>query len=561
MHCGYRLIHYLHTRWIILISSGFVLFLVVIVVLSRRESGDWVLDHEGDLPPRIIQEVYQTGQQGTPDYVTGEGGKNESWPGGIGIGIGGGSNVANIGGGADGERHSCSIPPWRLSEFQIVFKMGATLPMDQIYPILNHTAGCFRSTNDSNTNSNVLIVSDKEEDLGQFHAHDILADLPPWYRKHNRKEFRDYDKLRANRTISQAQGHRLDKFKFLPMMEYAYQQSSAGVKWFIFVEADTFIAWDNLFSLLERYNSSLPWYFGSPAPGRDLPDGKPVWFAYGGSGYVLSRGAMEKLLAQTESLTSPDQRQQKDEGREKQQGTLLPRLSEQFQTLVKEDCCGDSVLGYVLAWKGIHLNGLYPLFNPNPLHKLPFSVENWCTPIVSMHKLHSHDISGLSRYANYSIPQRSRHGQSPPLLQADAFRYLELDRVQTLENWDNAAAAPARLLHVDADSPAHESFAACAESCHSHSGCFQFTYRENENEHSSSNLWDFVHLHQCFLTGDIKMGVRRDPRIDWYWRGRRRVSYTSGWDVDKMRGFMHEAGRCNDSRSVNWLEPGNERHY
>jgi hypothetical protein len=35
-----------------------------------------------------------------------------------------------------------------------------------------------------------------------------------------------------------------------------------------------------------------PLYMGSPAPGRDVGDGKVNWFAYGGSGFVLSRAAV-----------------------------------------------------------------------------------------------------------------------------------------------------------------------------------------------------------------------------------------------------------------------------
>jgi hypothetical protein len=34
---------------------------------------------------------------------------------------------------------------------------------------------------------------------------------------------------------------------------------------------------------------------------------------------------------------------------------------------VKDDCCGDSVLGFVLYEKGIELSGMWPMFNAHPL--------------------------------------------------------------------------------------------------------------------------------------------------------------------------------------------------
>lgn len=371
MHCT-RLL----SRWIIAFSCLTLLFIMIIVVLCQQKSTEWILDHESELPPRVPFTLNSANRQ----YP----GQIDRHPSLLNKEISCAENAS-----------CCILPTSRLPEFQVVFKMGASESMDQVYSNLNHTSKCI---------SNVLVVSDKEQKVGRFHAHDVIADLPPWYRKHN-KELEDYDKLNKPDTdassISYANGHRLDKFKFLPMIEYAYKANPTA-KWFIFLEADTFIAWNNVFQLLDQYNHSLPLYFGSPAPGRILPHGEKTWFAHGGTGYVLSSAAMDLLVSRTNSL----------------HGQYLPRLSEQFQTLIKEDCCGDSVLGYALAWKGIPLTGLNPMFNPHSLHMLSFSTASWCVPIISIHKAQGQDIAGLSDFVaakNKSIPVCS-NSMNPPSL-------------------------------------------------------------------------------------------------------------------------------------------------
>ena len=223
MHCT-RLL----SRWIVGFSCLTLLFIITIVVLCQQNSTEWILDHESELPPRVPFTLNSANGQ----YP----GQIDRHPSLLDKEISCAENAP-----------CCILPTSRLPEFQVVFKMGASESMDQVYSNLNHTSKCI---------SNVLVVSDKEQKVGRFNAHDVIADLPPWYRKHN-KEFKDYDNLNKPdadaSSISYANGHGLDKFKFLPMIEYAYKANPTA-KWFIFLEADTFIAWNNVFQLLDQYN-------------------------------------------------------------------------------------------------------------------------------------------------------------------------------------------------------------------------------------------------------------------------------------------------------------------
>jgi hypothetical protein len=228
--------------------------------------------------------------------------------------------------------------------------------------------------------SNLLVVSDKETNLHGHHVHDILADLPLSARNHI-PEFKGYEALQRGNNIDGAAGWKLDRFKFLPMVERA-KKVNPGAEWYVFLETDTYMVWDNLFRMLEQFNSSFPLYMGSPSPGRGVGDGKVNWFAYGGAGFVLSRAAVDILV----------KREIGEYGQ-----FIGPSVSEQYMQVVKDDCCGDSVLGFALYEKGIELSGMWPMFNPHPLDSIPFGDDHqWCQPVISMHKSQVGDMIGLA---------------------------------------------------------------------------------------------------------------------------------------------------------------------
>lgn len=76
-----------------------------------------------------------------------------------------------------------------------------------------------------------------------------------------------------------------------------------------------------------------------------------------------------------------------------------PSLSAKYSHLNNdEECCGDSVLGFVLWLKDIPMHGQYPMFTPYASWEIPFSKKVWCSPIVSFHKTMSQDMSQLLKW-------------------------------------------------------------------------------------------------------------------------------------------------------------------
>lgn len=143
----------------------------------------------------------------------------------------------------------------------------------------------------------MLIFSDLEQQIGPYHVYDALDNVTESVKRDN-PEFDYYRTLREyqknGQDVSTLKGGsaawNLDKYKFLHMLEKTWRMRP-NRKWYVFIEADTYLVRTNLLLWLERMDPSQSHYLGSPTfMGPDA-------FAHGGSGVILSGGAMEKFFA------------------------------------------------------------------------------------------------------------------------------------------------------------------------------------------------------------------------------------------------------------------------
>lgn len=278
-----------------------------------------------------------------------------------------------------------SFPHYMTQRIQPVLKMGHGEKRDKIEAQLDSTSACF-------TQEELLIFSDLDETIRDRAVIDILADLPESYRSDN-VDFENYLtmlEMRRNGTLdvdkegmAKINGWRLDKYKFLPGVERAWAMRP-GRDWYVFYETDTYVVWDNMFRFLSTLDPSKPLYMGSPSPGRmDEEKQFKTMFANGGPGYILSRAAVEKLL----------ERRVGSDGRFVDEPLELKWLD-----LLRKDCCGDSVMGWVLYNLGIEVQGYWPMFNPHALHNVPYSDLYWCQPVLTLHKTTPASMPDLWRW-------------------------------------------------------------------------------------------------------------------------------------------------------------------
>lgn len=146
-------------------------------------------------------------------------------------------------------------------------------------------------------------------------------------------------------------------------------------EWYVFFEGDTYVSWDNVFRMLDQLDPDESYFFGSPTPGDDR-----TWFAYGGTGYILSREAMRRYVAKDWHLSTGEY--------------LGPKLTEEYWSYLTENCCGDAALGWVLWQQNVTIRGIFPMFNPSPPWDIRFADREWCQPIMTFH------LGGEMEYAS-----------------------------------------------------------------------------------------------------------------------------------------------------------------
>lgn len=129
-----------------------------------------------------------------------------------------------------------NFPTHLLDKIQVVMKTG-TGERVKTEANLDSVSSCI---------SNLLVFSDLEEVIGESHqAIDILADLAPSY--NNNADFAAYSAqkkahLEGSPVEYSAEGWKLDRFKFLPMVDRAYQMRPQA-DWYVFIEPDVYYFW------------------------------------------------------------------------------------------------------------------------------------------------------------------------------------------------------------------------------------------------------------------------------------------------------------------------------
>ena len=216
-------------------------------------------------------------------------------------------------------------------------------------------------------------------------------------------------------------GWRLDKYKFLPLVQHAANEwKGKGIKWYVYMEDDNYYFWPQLYAWLASFDSSKPYFLGSPAfrLGED--------FAHGGSGFIISQAAMDLSFG-------------KD-----------AHLADKYESYAAERCCGDQVLSHVLHEHGveryIELDGTgWAGLQSLPFWRIGFGGWNWCSPILNVHKVHQEDVSKLWRFERWFEERvKGEKGSDGVMRYRDVFENFllpsitrEAERVE----WDNFASA------------------------------------------------------------------------------------------------------------------------
>ena len=227
----------------------------------------------------------------------------------------------------------------------------------------------------------ILHFSDMAQKLGNITIHDSLKAVAEFvkvgnpdfdlYRKQKGRKLLGMAPIEVTKEVKEA-AWVLDKYKNLHIVHESYNMMPKK-KWYLHLDADTYLMWSSLLWWLPQLDASEPLYTGSLTCFAD------VKAAHGGSGILLSDSATRAIVVDNSS-TVPS-----------------------WDASAREHCCGDELVARALKENGIEMHNSWPIINGDKPWTIPFSLDYWCNPIVTMHHLTVKDMETV-----YEFEQRRK---------------------------------------------------------------------------------------------------------------------------------------------------------
>lgn len=434
----------------------------------------------------------------------------------------------------------CPVTPL-LDDVFVVLRTGATEAYEKLPTHLNTTLACI-------PDSNYIIYSDFEEDVQGYHLYDVL-DRVSSHVKETVPEFELYNQLRKKgREGLQYQttfgsgpsgaldnpGWKLDKWKFLPMVEKALQHRP-NAKWFVFIESDTYMLWGNMLEYLSRFDAGQSHYLG-----KHMYIGG-VLFAHGGSGFALSNPAMSRLVKHWKEH------------------------EEDYEDYTQTQWAGDMILGKALKDVGIDMFWSFPHLQGDSLTTIDWNVskvdkEPWCFAPLTFHHMNQNEFRLLWQFEQDW--RRPSDRDSPRF--RDIFKAIVHPKIRSKKvNWDNISTgteyseqALAMLSEEDrvALSPveieAHFSFEKCQAACEHNSHCIQFSYAEGKCVLSKELRLGHPAILQCVDYSNAagrctKVAEQNPDEIP---------TVQSGWVMSRVSDYVEELDKsCEALEGKDWV--------
>lgn len=304
-----------------------------------------------------------------------------------------------------------------LDDVAIVLKTGSTEIYEKL-PI--HLATTFECVKDR------LIYSDVQQTFAKIPIRDALALTS----NREREELEQYhllqEQVRLGGDAAYMKGDKswkLDKFKFLPMISDAYRTFEGRKKWYLFIEADTYVSLHNLVLWLQKLDHTEPIYAGAQVLIGDTE------FGHGGSGFLLSDTAAKAFM---EEYTA---------------------RQEHWDTIIVGDCCGDKVMAEVLlaADPPISLLRAFPLIQGETVTSLDWTETHWCKPAVTWHHVSTAEID---RHYQFELDWYVQHGAKTPILFRDYYAAFVAPMIEegnsTLDAWVGTSRGSMNFDHCSA---------------------------------------------------------------------------------------------------------------
>jgi hypothetical protein len=404
------------------------------------------------------------------------------------------------------------------NDILVVVRTGATEALEKLPVHFDTTLRCV---------PDYVVYSDFEEEIQGQHVYDVFggisdelkASVPEFelyehLRKHGREGLKNTTHLGSGPSGAlDNPAWKLDRFKFLPMVDRALRHRP-DAKWFVFVEADTYLVWQNLLEYLAMFDAEQPFYIGKHMYIGD------VLFAHGGSGFVLSAAAARKVTQHRNA-----------------------NLAE-YDTYTTKSWAGDMVLAKALRDVDVELFWAFPHFQGEPVSSLDHNVTKnnkrpWCYAPITYHHMRPIDIQKLWAFEQ----ERHRQGNTK-LLHRDVFKdYILPHLAAKVEDWDN--------LSMDIETDGSGSFEWCQAVCEAKTDCLRFSYAAGKCSTSTA-----VVLGEGANTRCMEYSAAASKCIRWQEVTQFAGSIQSGWMMERLERYVKEMdSACGQGEKDKWVVP------
>ncbi|KAG9194633.1 hypothetical protein G6011_04668 [Alternaria panax] len=403
-----------------------------------------------------------------------------------------------------------------VNDVLVVLRTGATEALEKLPVHFETTLRCV---------PDYIVYSDLKEEIQGHQIHDVLEGTSDELRA-SAPEFKLYDHLRTHgreglkNTTHLGSGPdgaldnpswKLDRFKFLPMVHKALEYRPSA-KWFVFIEADTYMVWQNMLEYLTQFDPNQPFYIG-----KHMYIGQTL-FAHGGSGFVLSSAAIRKVV-------------------ERRNANLA-----EYDEFTAKSWAGDMVLAKALKDVSVDLFWAFPHFQGEPVSSLDHNVTKlgktpWCYAPITYHHMQPTEIRNLWTFEQ----TRQQIGKTPPL-HRDIFKeYILPELYAEVNDWDN--------LSMDVEADDTGPFEACRLLCESKPKCLQFSYAVGKCSTSAR-----VVLGESAKTRCVEYSSAASKCVSWQEDTQFAGSIQSGWMMDRLEQYVMDMdSTCGDEDEVKWI--------
>jgi hypothetical protein len=415
---------------------------------------------------------------------------------------------------------NCPTSPL-AEDILVILRTGATESLSKLPIHFSTTLQCI---------ANHIIYSDFSETIQGHKIHDVLDGVSQDI-KATAPEFELYKTLKKSGRagIQSPQHHgsgptgsldnpawKLDKFKFLPMVDRALKHRPHA-KWFVFIEADTYLMWTNLLAYLSKLDDTRELYIG-----KHMYIGETL-FAHGGSGFVLSSPAVRKVVQHWKAYTV------------------------EYESYTVGQWAGDMVLGKVLKDVGIPLFSAFPHFQGDAVwaldHNHSSSFEDgfrkpWCYAPITYHHMSPGDIGH-----QWAIEQDWRRKGNEVMLHGDVFKSFVLPKLKDkIDYWDNLSLDEHEAENVT-------SLDECRAKCQARESCLQYRYVTEKCYTSDKIRWGENAWKVC-----AEYSAAAGQCVRWNEWVEPNVNIQSGWMMERLPGYIAEMDSlCDGAEGGKWV--------